>query len=53
MTSHNPTDIAERYCAQSTMDRVRGLAGLAPADDDPYMPKCSLCGEYHYGGKCG
>lgn len=22
------------------------------SDPDPYMPKCCLCGRYHYGG-CG
>lgn len=23
------------------------------SDADPYMPLCSLCGEHHYGGRCG
>lgn len=20
---------------------------------DPYMPRCCLCGQHHYGGTCG
>lgn len=31
----------------------RNGRGPCPLDDfDPYMPKCCLCGRYHYGG-CG
>lgn len=35
-------------CVSCAVDRAES------ADDfDPHMPKCCLCGRYHYGGDCG
>lgn len=51
----NPYDLlteAERRELAEDLRRIHD-AVRPGADDDPYMPKCSLCGDYHYGGKCG